>query len=183
MNEHIEHENNHQYSSIKELAEHLNISRTTLYKRANSYQIDLNGLYTTEQINILQGISINKPFTKVEITDKQAGHSTEQINEQAGHSTEQINGQIEHSTEQINGQIEHKNDQINKEKLLINQLEVKDVQISVLTERLAQAQKALDQSQQLQLIAEQRLTDEHLKVIELTEQQQEKKSFWQKIWS
>ncbi|AVH75874.1 hypothetical protein [Weissella koreensis] len=42
-------------------------------------------------------------------------------------------------------------------------------------------QKSLDQAQQLQLIAEQRLTDEHQKVIELSEQNQ-KKSFWKRLF-
>lgn len=150
----------HKYSSVKELAEHLNISRTTLYKRAKSHNIKLNGRYTNEQLNMLQSINADDLSTKVNIKAEQNEHENEQI---------------EQSTE-------HENEQINNEKILINQLEVKDGQINVLTERLAQAQKALDQAQQLQLIAEQRLTDEHQKVIELSEQNLKNKNFWQKLF-
>ena len=53
------------------------------------------------------------------------------------------------------------------------------------SEQLAAVQKSLDQAQQLQLIAEQRLDNEQQKVIELSEfnnTQYSKKSFWSRIF-
>lgn len=53
------------------------------------------------------------------------------------------------------------------------------------SEQLAAVQKSLDQAQQLQLIAEQRLNDEHQKVIELSEfnnTNSAKQSFWSKLF-
>lgn len=53
------------------------------------------------------------------------------------------------------------------------------------SEQLTAVQKSLDQAQQLQLIAEQRLNDEHQKVIELSEfnnTNSAKKTFWSKLF-
>lgn len=53
------------------------------------------------------------------------------------------------------------------------------------SEQLAAVQKSLDQAQQLQLIAEQRLNDEHQKVIELSEfnnKNSAKQPFWSKLF-
>ena len=53
------------------------------------------------------------------------------------------------------------------------------------SEQLASLQKSLDQAQQLQLIAEQRLNDEHQKVIELSEfnnTNSAKQTFWSKLF-
>ena len=53
------------------------------------------------------------------------------------------------------------------------------------SEQLAAVQKSLDQAQQLQLIAEQRLNDEHQKVIELSEfnnTNSAKQTFWSKLF-
>lgn len=57
--------------------------------------------------------------------------------------------------------------------------------ITTQSEQLTSVQKSLDQAQQLQLIAEQRLNDEHQEVIELSENQnvdQPKKGFWAKLF-
>ena len=53
------------------------------------------------------------------------------------------------------------------------------------SEQLTAVQKSLDQAQQLQLIAEQRLNDEHQKVIELSEfnnTNSAKQTFWSKLF-
>lgn len=53
------------------------------------------------------------------------------------------------------------------------------------SEQLTAVQKSLDQAQQLQLIAEQRLNDEHQKVIELSEfnnTHSAKQTFWSKLF-
>lgn len=46
----------HSFTSVKELATSLGISRTTLYKRAKDAAIELTGTYTDEQIDILKGV-------------------------------------------------------------------------------------------------------------------------------
>lgn len=46
----------HSFTSVKELATSLGISRTTLYKRAKYASIELIGTYTDEQIDILKGV-------------------------------------------------------------------------------------------------------------------------------
>lgn len=46
----------HLFTSIKELALTLEISRTTLYKRAKSAGIELTGTYTDEQMDLLRGV-------------------------------------------------------------------------------------------------------------------------------
>ena len=46
----------HLYKSVKALADELGISRTTLYKRAKLNGIDLNGNYTSQQIEQLKTV-------------------------------------------------------------------------------------------------------------------------------
>lgn len=46
----------HLYKSVKALADELGISRTTLYKRAKLNGIDLNGNYTSQQIEQLKSV-------------------------------------------------------------------------------------------------------------------------------
>lgn len=46
----------HSFTSIKELATTLGISRTTLYKRAKAADVELSGKYTDEQMDILKGV-------------------------------------------------------------------------------------------------------------------------------
>ena len=63
------------------------------------------------------------------------------------------------------------------EDTLITQL---NERITFLEKQIEVKDKQLDQSQQLQLIAEQRLSEEHQKVLELSEQP--KKTFWKKLF-
>jgi len=91
-------------------------------------------------------------------------------------STEQT-GQLSEQTEQqikfLNKEISAKDKQI---KFLSDQLKEKDLQISLLN-------KNLDQAQQLQLIAEQRLTETNKTLIEYQEKEnQPKKGFWQRLF-
>ena len=126
----------HKFNSISELAEHLKISRTTLYKRANLSDINLTGVYSDEQLELL---------SSVHQTVQQLNSSTEQ--------TGQLSEQTEQQIKFLNKEISAKDKQI---KFLSDQLKEKDLQISLLN-------KNLDQAQQLQLIAEQRLTEEQIK--------------------
>ncbi|MEK1357640.1 replication initiation protein [Limosilactobacillus fermentum] len=139
----------HKFNSISELAEHLKISRTTLYRRANLSDINLTGVYSDEQLELLSSV-----------------HPTVQ---QLNSSTEQSGQQIKF----LNKEISAKNKQI---KFLSDQLKEKDLQISLLN-------KNLDQAQQLQLIAEQRLTETNKTLIEYQEKEtQPKKGFWQRLF-
>lgn len=143
----------HKFNSISELAEHLKISRTTLYRRANLSDIDLTGVYSDEQLELL---------SSVHPTVQKLNSSTEQ--------TEQLSGQ---QIKFLNKEISAKDKQI---KLLSGQLKEKDLQISLLN-------KHLDQAQQLQLIAEQRLTETKNNLIEYQEKENHtKKGFWSRIF-
>lgn len=146
----------HKFNSISELAEHLKISRTTLYRRANLSDIDLTGVYSNEQLELL---------SSVHPTVQQLNSSTEQ--------TGQLSEQTEQQIKFLNKEVSAKDKQI---KLLSGQLKEKDLQISLLN-------KHLDQAQQLQLIAEQRLTETKDNLIEYQEKENHtKKGFWSKIF-
>ena len=146
----------HEFNSISELAEHLKVSRTTLYKRANLSDIDLTGVYSNEQLDLL---------SSVHPTVQQLNSSTEQT----GRLSEQTEQQIKF----LNKEISAKDKQI---KFLSDQLKEKDLQISLLN-------KNLDQAQQLQLIAEQRLTETKDNLIEYQEKENHtKKGFWSRLF-
>ena len=146
----------HKFNSISELAEHLKISRTTLYRRANLSDINLTGVYSNEQLDLL---------SSVHPTVQQLNSSTEQT----GRLSEQTEQQIKF----LNKEISAKDKQI---KLLSGQLKEKDLQIGLLN-------KHLDQAQQLQLIAEQRLTETKDNLIEYQEKENHtKKGFWSRLF-
>lgn len=156
----------HLYKSVKELADELGISRTTLYKRAKLNGIDLNGNYTSQQIEQLKTVQFKM--------------DTEQKNE---HFSEQNEHKDEHF---FQSEIQR----------LSSQLTVKDEQIAELNQQLKQAQKLADQAQQLQLKTQLQLEAEQQKVLALeTELQQDevvseasangaknKKGFWRRIF-
>lgn len=146
----------HKFNTISELAEHLKISRTTLYRRANLSDIDLTGSYSDEQLELL---------SSVHPTVQKLNSSTEQ--------TEQLSGQSGQQIKFLNKEISAKDKQI---KLLSGQLKEKDLQISLLN-------KHLDQAQQLQLIAEQRLTETKDTLIEYRENENNsKRGFWHRLF-
>lgn len=156
----------HLYKSVKALADELEISRTTLYKRAKLNGIELTGNYTSQQIEQLKTV--------------QSKMDTEQKNEQFAE-------QNEHKDEHFfQSEIQR----------LSSQLTVKDEQIAELNQQLKQAQKLADQAQQLQLKTQLQLESEQQKVLALeTELHQEevrsdasangadnKKGFWRRIF-
>lgn len=156
----------HLYKSVKALADELEISRTTLYKRAKLNGIELTGNYTSQQIEQLKTV--------------QSKMDTEQKNEQFAE-------QNEHKDEHFfQSEIQR----------LSSQLTVKDEQIAELNQQLKQAQKLADQAQQLQLKALFAIGSGATKVLALeTELQQEevvseasangaenKKGFWRRIF-
>ena len=156
----------HLYKSVKALADELGVSRTTLYKRAKLNGIELNGNYTSQQIEQLKTVQFKM--------------DTEQKNE---HFAEQNEHKDEHF---FQSEIQR----------LSSQLTVKDEQIAELNQQLKQAQKLADQAQQLQLKTQLQLEAEQQKVLALeTELQQDevvseasangaknKKGFWRRIF-
>ena len=156
----------HLYKSVKALADELEISRTTLYKRAKLNGIELTGNYTSQQIEQLKTV---QPKMDTE-------HKTEHFAEQNEHKDEHV----------FQSEIQR----------LSSQLTVKDEQIAELNQQLKQAQKLADQAQQLQLKTQLQLESEQQKVLALeTELQQEevvseastngaenKKGFWRRIF-
>ena len=156
----------HLYKSVKALADELAISRTTLYKRAKLNGIELNGNYTSQQIEQLKTVQFKM--------------DTEQKNEHFAEQNEQKNEHFFQSEIQR----------------LSSQLTVKDEQIAELNQQLKQAQKLADQAQQLQLKTQLQLEAEQQKVLALeTELQQDevvseasangaknKKGFWRRIF-
>ena len=156
----------HLYKSVKALADELGISRTTLYKRAKLNGIDLNGNYTSQQIEQLKTVQF-----KMDTEQK-----TEHFSEQNEHKDEHF----------FQSEIQR----------LSSQLTVKDEQIAELNQQLKQAQKLADQAQQLQLKTQLQLEAEQQKVLALeTELQQDevvseasangaknKKGFWRRIF-
>lgn len=156
----------HLYKSVKALADELEISRTTLYKRAKLNGIELTGNYTSQQIEQLKTVQYKMD------TDRK----NEQFVEQNEHKDEHF----------FQSEIQR----------LSSQLTVKDEQIAELNQQLKQAQKLADQAQQLQLKTQLQLESEQQKVLALeTELQQEevvseasangadnKKGFWRRIF-
>lgn len=156
----------HVFESVKALADELGVSRTTLYKRAKENGIQLTGTYTQEQFDKLMGVQLKT----------NAEHDNEQTNEQG----ERINEQPVDTAIQA----------------LSEQLTVKDEQIAELNRRLEQAQKLVDQSQQLQLKTQLQLETEQQKVLSLetelkqddiveetdTSESDNKKGFWRRVF-
>ncbi|MDI6554188.1 replication initiation protein [Leuconostoc falkenbergense] len=149
----------HKFSSISNLSKYLQVSRTTLYKRAKEHNITLSGVYSDEQLKKLSGV-------------QQLNTKTEQV--------EQLNGHIEQKSEHFKQEITFLKKQLSDQNkyvdFIINQLKEKDSQIGLLN-------KNLDQAQQLQLIAEQRLTETKSTLIEYQKQEKNtKKGFWNKLF-
>ncbi|WP_273956162.1 replication initiation protein [Leuconostoc mesenteroides] len=118
--------------------------------------INLTGVYSDEQLELL---------SSVQPTVQQLNSLTEQ--------TGQLSEQTEQQIKFLNKEISAKDKQI---KFLSDQLKEKDLQISLLN-------KNLDQAQQLQLIAEQRLTETKDNLIEYQEKENHtKKGFWSRLF-
>lgn len=139
------------------------MSRTTLYKRAKEHNITLSGVYSDAQLKKLSGVQ----------------QDVQHLNTKAEH-VEHLNGHIEQRNEHFEQEITFLKKQLSDQNkhvdLIINQLKEKDNQIGLLN-------KNLDQAQQLQLIAEQRLTETKSTLIEYQEKEKNtKKGFWNKLF-
>lgn len=151
-------ENKQVYNSIAELAKDVGVTRKTLYSRARSHGIALNGEYTEQELKLLKSRLDKSNTTQTGIQNKQV--YTTEINALKAHIDS----------------LSYSNKRLEKE--LDTERERHDKQLSELN-------KHLDQAQQLQLIAEQRLNEEHTQLVELKESKQQaeqKKGFWARIF-
>ncbi|NKN31575.1 hypothetical protein [Weissella cibaria] len=69
----------HLYKSVKALADELGISRTTLYKRAKLNGIDLNGNYTSQQIEHFFQSEIQRLSSQLTVKDEQIAELNQQL--------------------------------------------------------------------------------------------------------
>jgi len=152
----------HVFESVKSLADELEISRTTLYKRAKDNDIELTGTYTQEQIDKLMGVHLKMNNE----------HKDEQKHEQVEQS---VNSAMKTLSEQLtvkDDQITELNRRLEQAQELVNQAQ----QLQLKT------QLQLDAEQQKVLALETELKQED--IIEETEQPEvkEKKGLWGRIF-
>jgi len=152
----------HVFESVKSLADELEISRTTLYKRAKDNDIELTGTYTQEQIDKLMGVHLKMNNE----------HKDEQKHEQVEQS---VNSAMKTLSEQLtvkDDQITELNRRLEQAQELVNQAQ----QLQLKT------QLQLDAEQQKVLALETELKQED--IIEETEQPEvkEEKGLWGRIF-
>lgn len=150
------------FNSVTALAKHIGISRKTLYERAKRDSIELNGVYTQDQLDSL--------------AVKGAKSVTDTKNDTLKQSDTQSNETVENVLRDQISEMVH-----DKEKLYA-ELTMKNNQIKELN-------KQVDQAQQLQLMAEQRLSEGHQLrldteeiVSDLKENQEKKRGFLSRIF-
>ena len=152
----------HLYKSVKALADELGVSRTTLYKRAKLNGIELNGNYTSQQIEQLKTVQ-----PKMDTEQK-----TEHISEQNEHF-------FQSEIQRLSSQLTVKDEQIAE----LNQ-QLKQAQ------KLADQAQQLQLKTQLQLEAEQQKVlalETELQQDEVVSEAsangaKNKKGFWRRIF-
>ena len=152
----------HLYKSVKALADELEISRTTLYKRAKLNGIELTGNYTSQQIEQLKTV--------------QSKMDTEQKNEQFAEQNEHF---FQSEIQRLSSQLTVKDEQIAE----LNQ-QLKQAQ------KLADQAQQLQLKTQLQLEAEQQKVlalETELQQDEVVSEDsangaKNKKGFWRRIF-
>ena len=149
------------FNSVTELAKHLGISRKTLYERAKRDGIELNGSYTQEELNLLRlKKSKNVTDTKVDNHSRNETQNKHNETELVDVLTAQI-VVLEQDKDRLYSELESRNKHIDE------------------------LNKQVDQAQQLQLLAENRLSEEHQLRIEtenLNSTLSNKKSFWKRLF-
>ena len=145
----------HLYKSVKALADELGISRTTLYKRAKLNGIDLNGNYTSQQIEQLKTVQFKM--------------DTEQKNEHFFQSEiQRLSSQLTVKDEQI----AELNQQLKQAQKLADQAQ--QLQLK--------AQLQLESEQQKVLALETELQQEEVVSEASANGAENKKGFWRRIF-
>lgn len=148
--------------TIQQIADLAGVSKITMYK------FIVSGSYT-ETVGKRNTKLYSETVKNLIMTDFQANKSKSTVS----NVEKVVTGHDQHYSEEY---ISSLKDQINQLQSFIDNQ----------SEQLAALQKSLDQAQQLQLIAEQRLDTEHKKVIELSEfknTRPQKKGFWNRLRS
>ena len=149
------------FNSVTELAKHLGISRKTLYERAKRDGIELNGSYTQEELNLLR-LKKSKNVTDTKVDNHSRNETQNKHNETE--LVDVLKAQIvvlEQDKDRLYSELESRNKHIDE------------------------LNKQVDQAQQLQLLAENRLSEEHQLRIEtenLNSTLSNKKSFWKRLF-
>lgn len=149
------------FNSVTELAKHLGISRKTLYERAKRDGIELNGSYTQEELNLLR-LKKSKNVTDTKVNNHSRNETQNKHNETE--LVDVLKAQIvvlEQDKDRLYSELESRNKHIDE------------------------LNKQVDQAQQLQLLAENRLSEEHQLRIEtenLNSTLSNKKSFWKRLF-
>lgn len=156
-----------EFDSVQELSKTLGVSRQTLYNRAKKAGFDLNKLaFSDDEIAKLSSKASVKQVSNIDDLDSDKSVKID-------------------SVKFLQSQIDTKDAQI---EALNKQLETVSAQREAEATRTAKQiealNKSLDQAQQLQLIAEQRLNEEHAQLIEYqeTEATEKKRGFWAKLF-
>jgi len=173
----------------KELAQHIGIGKTTLYKRANKFEINLNKPLTDEQITALRDNAPVKIFIKPETLRSSSNEFSEQKIDKCSNTFEQSSEHLFTQNEQLSEQINKLFRQLTTKD---EQIKNKDIQLSKAHETITTTQKLIDQSQQLQLDLQQKITQNNSefeqlklenKMIQEELTQEKTKSFWQKLFN
>lgn len=149
------------FNSVTELSKHLGISRKTLYERAKRDGIELNGSYTQEELNLLR-LKKSKNVTDTKVNNHSRNETQNKHNETE--LVDVLKAQIvvlEQDKDRLYSELESRNKHIDE------------------------LNKQVDQAQQLQLLAENRLSEEHQLRIEtenLNSTLSNKKSFWKRLF-
>ena len=96
-----------QFNSIKELAEYLDISRTTLYKRAKESGVKLNGRYSNKDLEQLSGVQLTE-------------HNVDDLNTEVNKDEQLLNTLLE-QLKIKDQQIESLNNQLEVSQKLVDQ--------------------------------------------------------------
>ena len=149
----------HLYKSVKALADELGISRTTLYKRAKLNGIDLNGNYTSQQIEQLKTVQFKM--------------DTEQKNE---HKDEHF---FQSEIQRLSYQLTVKDEQIAE---LNQQLKQAQKLADQAQQLQLKAQLQLESEQQKVLALETELQQEEVLSESSANGAENKKGFWRRIF-
>lgn len=149
----------HLYKSVKSLADELGVSRTTLYKRAKLNGIELNGNYTSQQIEQLKTVQFKM--------------DTEQKNE---HKDEHF---FQSEIQRLSSQLTVKDEQIAE---LNQQLKQAQKLADQAQQLQLKAQLQLESEQQKVLALETELQQEEVLSEPSANGAQNKKGFWRRIF-
>ena len=158
------------YISIKEFAERAGVSPQSVYKRLTtslqpySTMVDNQKMLNIQALQDIYGVKVDNPIQPdIQPNNQQVDNPIQpDIQTLIDSFNEQLRAkdqQIERLMQQADETMTERQDMVERSlyEAAVNQSNVKDEQIKELNERLKEAQKALDQEQQLHLLSKQRV--------------------------